>query len=179
MTASLFAPDGLTFVSGGTDTKVCLWDATSGTLRQRSDEQGYVGRHRGCILPGRPEGRGGESGRVAHPFQLEWACDLIGQYRKAGVACFLKQLGSTVFSDGRKLNFADNHSGDWSEWPKKVRVRQMPRCVPTSFHEKNIPLLGVDYNITANNTRIQLEVIDKIKKGRQACAQGVGDPKRK
>ena len=30
VTALAFAPDGQTFVSGGTDTKVCLWDATSG-----------------------------------------------------------------------------------------------------------------------------------------------------
>jgi protein gp37 len=48
--------------------------------------------------------QGGESGRGANPFQLEWAHDLIGQCREAGVACFLKQLGSTVLSDGRKLN---------------------------------------------------------------------------
>lgn len=70
--------------------------------------------------------QGGESGRRARPFDLEWASGLIGQCKELGVPCFLKQLGSHVVDSGNRLVFADGHAGDWSEWPERVRVRQMP-----------------------------------------------------
>src|SRR5262249_35006140 len=62
--------------------------------------------------------QGGESGRGASPFRLEWVLDLIHQCKKAGAAYFLKQLGSTVVSKDRRLTFSDGHAGDWSEWPE-------------------------------------------------------------
>ncbi len=70
--------------------------------------------------------QGGESGRKPHPFQVEWAHDLIRQCRTAGVPYFLKQLGSAVFYRGRPLKFADAHAGNWDEWPEEIRIRQMP-----------------------------------------------------
>jgi three-Cys-motif partner protein len=113
--------------------------------------------------------QGGESGRGSHPFQVEWALRLIGQCKEACVAYFLKQLGSTVFSGGRKLNFADGHAGDWSEWPRELRVRQMPRRVPAAPHEAANPLLGVERDIAANGARVPLEVTDAPNKGRQVA----------
>jgi protein gp37 len=59
--------------------------------------------------------QGGESGRKAHPFDLEWAIDMIEQCKDAGVAYFLKQLGSEVVSKGQKLTFNNSHAGDWSD----------------------------------------------------------------
>ena len=73
--------------------------------------------------------QGGESGRYARPFDLEWATELNGQCKEAGVAYFLKQLGSKVLSAGRRRQFHDGHAGDWSEWPKRLRVREMPRRI--------------------------------------------------
>lgn len=75
--------------------------------------------------------QGGESGRGASPFNVEWALDLIRQCREAGVAYFLKQLGSVVLRDGRRVTFADDHGGDWAEWPRELRVREMPEAGPT------------------------------------------------
>lgn len=77
--------------------------------------------------------QGGESGRGAQPFRLEWALDQIGQCRKAGIAYFLKQLGGTVFFGDERLRFQDGHAGDWSEWPADVRVREMPRRVRGAY----------------------------------------------
>ena len=77
--------------------------------------------------------QGGESGRSAHPFHLEWALDLIEQCQHAGVAYFLKQLGSTVFSEDQRLRFRDSHAGDWSEWPDEVCVRAMPRHIMSTL----------------------------------------------
>ena len=71
--------------------------------------------------------QGGESGRGATPFQIEWALDLMHQCREAGASYFLKQLGSVVFRDGQRVSFEDGHGGDWTEWPKELRVRQMPK----------------------------------------------------
>lgn len=67
---------------------------------------------------------GGESGNK--PFRLEWAIDLIGQCKKAGVPYFLKQLGTVVYRCGERVRFRDHHAGDWSEWPAEIRVREMP-----------------------------------------------------
>lgn len=70
--------------------------------------------------------QGGESGRLARPFDLAWARCLIDQCAERGLPYFLKQLGSHVVEDGRRLIFADGHAGDWSEWPSFLQVRQMP-----------------------------------------------------
>ncbi|MEO8207089.1 MAG: DUF5131 family protein [Chthoniobacterales bacterium] len=69
---------------------------------------------------------GGESGSGAKPFQLDWARDIIGQCRTAGVAPFVKQLGAAPFEGDRPLNLRDSHGGDWEEWPTDVRVREFP-----------------------------------------------------
>ncbi len=81
--------------------------------------------------------QGGESGQGATPFHTEWALNLIQQCREAGVAYFLKQLGTVVFSGEKRLTFENGHGGDWSEWPKALRVRKMPKLVRRSL--KNRP----------------------------------------
>lgn len=52
--------------------------------------------------------------------------DLIERCRHHDVPYFLKQMGSHVVDGSGRLSFEDNHAGDWSEWPKSVRVREMP-----------------------------------------------------
>lgn len=69
---------------------------------------------------------GGESGHGARTFDLRWATDLIERCRNHDVPYFLKQLGSQVVDGSMRLTFEDNHAGDWDEWPKSVRVRQLP-----------------------------------------------------
>ena len=110
---------------------------------------------------------GGESGHGARPMDLAWARGLVGQCQAAGVACFVKQLGSEPMSglgdqdlyeelielaqtpggvrlsdqhgstfrrdtDGRRLGhylkFHDPKGGNPSEWPNKLRVREMPQA---------------------------------------------------
>jgi protein gp37 len=70
--------------------------------------------------------QGGESGPKPRSFDIEWAAQLIRQCRRSDVPFFLKQLGGTVMSNGTRLPLSDHHGGDWSEWPKELRVRQMP-----------------------------------------------------
>lgn len=74
--------------------------------------------------------QGGESGHNAYPFHIEWAVDLIGQCEQNGVAYFLKQLGTVVHRNGARVRFEDHHAGDWTEWPKELRVRQLPIAQP-------------------------------------------------
>mgnify|MGYP002630215979 CR=1 FL=1 len=71
---------------------------------------------------------GGESGAKARckPFQLEWARELRDICREAGVAFFLKQLGSNAFLNGEPIALANRHGGDWQEWPEDLRVREFP-----------------------------------------------------
>jgi protein gp37 len=111
---------------------------------------------------------GGESGSSACPFRLEWALDLIEQCNQAGVAYFLKQLGSMVLSKDQRLRFQDSHGGDWSEWPNGVRVRQMPRrfvatlCSEPFAQNRNGKTWEAD-------PRIPLELVEDGSKGRQAA----------
>ena len=65
------------------------------------------------------------------PFDLAWARDILRQCREAGVACFVKQMGAKPFENGAPLKLADPHGGDWSEWAKDLRVREMPGAFQT------------------------------------------------
>lgn len=75
---------------------------------------------------------GGESGPGARPFDIGWARSVIAQCKAAGVACFVKQVGSApIFTWDPEQDAApklrDRKGGDWSEWPEDLRVREMPR----------------------------------------------------
>jgi protein gp37 len=72
---------------------------------------------------------GGESARPrskARPFHLEWAFDALAQCRAAGVACFIKQLGSNPYYHGKPLRLRHWKGGDMTEWPAELRVRELP-----------------------------------------------------
>ena len=71
--------------------------------------------------------QGGESGQKARPFDIQWARELRDLCRQHGTPYFLKQLGSHVVCNGKRLFFEDNHAGDWAEWSKDLRVREVPR----------------------------------------------------
>ena len=72
---------------------------------------------------------GGESGRGARPFHIEWARSLRDQCREAGVAFFLKQLGAFPRFDRDEFDLflRDRKGGDPAEWPEDLRVREYPR----------------------------------------------------
>jgi protein gp37 len=94
---------------------------------------------------------GGESGARARPCDVAWIRSLVQQCQAAGVACFVKQLGSKPidkeyfaeasamfesqwgFKPGLKNQIEectfrpnDKKGGDLSEWPEHLRVRQFP-----------------------------------------------------
>jgi protein gp37 len=60
---------------------------------------------------------GGESGPGARPFDVAWARETIRQCRKAGVACFVKQMGSFVRERNDMLS-AEPDPPDPSYWPE-------------------------------------------------------------
>lgn len=81
---------------------------------------------------------GGESGAKARPCNLVWIRSVVEQCQRAGVSCFVKQLGSNpvqfpltneTFCDGTfpRSRFKDKKAGDPSEWPPDLRVREWPR----------------------------------------------------
>jgi protein gp37 len=71
---------------------------------------------------------GGESGPHARPMMNEWARYLVDQCRAAGVAPFVKQLGT---DNAKRFGLHDRHGGDMSEWTDKrlegLDVREFPR----------------------------------------------------
>lgn len=118
----------------------------------------------GCYGPGSPAQEfagkpqidwlivGGESGPGARPCRVEWVRSVVEQCRAAGVACFVKQLGSNPtwtywagkpmvpieqpycatsheYPDGiqAKTRLRDKKGGGPSEWPEDLRVREFPR----------------------------------------------------
>lgn len=84
---------------------------------------------------------GGESGPKARPFNVKWARSLRDQCRSAGVAYFLKQLGSHVIDAnvgwpegtkmpaiGGRVMLRDSHGGEEAEWPEDLQgCREFPR----------------------------------------------------
>lgn len=85
---------------------------------------------------------GGESGRWARPFNVEWARDLVKQCRTGGAKPFVKQMGDRPiisaadlavsrwrFLDERTQNwtrFLTAAGGDPADWPEDLRVREFP-----------------------------------------------------
>jgi protein gp37 len=72
---------------------------------------------------------GGESKQgksEPRPYDILWARTLLAQCRAAGVPCFIKQFGSIVYDDGRRMHFEDGHGGNMEEWPEDLRVRECP-----------------------------------------------------
>jgi protein gp37 len=81
--------------------------------------------------------QGGESGHGANAFDVDWAYSVIRDCRAHGVPYFLKQLGAVVRSNESRLTFNDAHAGDWSEWPTRLRVRQLPKLATRPSHNAN------------------------------------------
>lgn len=123
--------------------------------------------------------QGGESGRGASQFQLLWALDMIRQCREGGVPYFLKQLGSVVFSGGRRLAFEDNHAGDWSEWPTEIRVRQMPHTGPAGGPGVSDPAGAVAAAPAPVGPRVPLVVIEPPSNRREAALKAWETRRRK
>jgi protein gp37 len=108
------------------------YDALAGNAYYRDGEHGLGGGPRVDWLI-----VGGESGPGARRFDLAWARSVVEQCREAGVACFVKQLGSnpqcgscldgSVCWCGERLAYIkDRKGGDMAEWPEDLRVREVP-----------------------------------------------------
>lgn len=67
---------------------------------------------------------GGESGPGARQCDKGWIESIIEQCKAAGVACFVKQLGSREASPG------DRKGSDVLFWPEHLRVREYPAVQP-------------------------------------------------
>lgn len=63
---------------------------------------------------------GGESGPGARRMELDWAAALVDQCRSAGIAAFVKQLGSA---------HGPHKGGDMTTWPAELQVREYPAGV--------------------------------------------------
>lgn len=66
---------------------------------------------------------GGESGPGARPCRIEWIESTIEQCQRAGVACFVKQLGARPCNSSGWLN-CGGKGNDMSRWPASLRVRE-------------------------------------------------------
>jgi protein gp37 len=78
---------------------------------------------------------GGESGKGARRFNLEWAASIINQCHAAHVSVFMKQLGANAWNGARglsKTKIFDRKGGDMSEWPESFRVRNFPQIQDTA-----------------------------------------------
>lgn len=74
---------------------------------------------------------GGESHQtrsLARGCDAEWIRHVVEQCQAAGVAVFVKQVGSNAFNlrPQGPLRTVDPKGGDPSEWPQDLRVREMP-----------------------------------------------------
>ena len=75
---------------------------------------------------------GGESGPNARPCNVEWIRSVVAQGNAAGVATFVKQLGSNprrefTRSCGSEMDLRDKKGGDKSEWPSDLQIQNWPK----------------------------------------------------
>lgn len=79
---------------------------------------------------------GGESGPGARPCDVDCVREIVAQCRAAGVACFVKQIGSDPGYRGAggpgthspiRVRLRDPKGGDPAEWPEDLRVREFPQ----------------------------------------------------
>lgn len=57
----------------------------------------------------------------------DWVHGLIAECKAAGIACFVKQLGSNpVNGEGKPLILVHRAGADTSEWPQNLKVQQFP-----------------------------------------------------
>lgn len=78
---------------------------------------------------------GGESGHNARPCNVAWVRDIVRQCKAAGVACFVKQLGTAPTSGNGSLGgtidlslrkIKDKKGGDIAEFPADLQIREFP-----------------------------------------------------
>jgi len=86
---------------------------------------------------------GGESGSGGRPCNVKWIRSIVAQCLKAGVPCFVKQLGVKPIDDDpegsrcpqmtriyeRRIKLNDSKGSDPDEWPLDLRVRQVPQGI--------------------------------------------------
>ena len=101
-------------------------DGLTGYYDHAPDEEGLLGAWIDWVIVG------GESGPKARPCQVEWVRSLRDQCKAAGVACFVKQLGSRPWQAYEGVgpmpeHLRDPKGGDPAEWPSDLRVREFPR----------------------------------------------------
>jgi len=74
-----------------------------------------------------------ESPSKARPFDLAWARSIRDECKADGIAFFMKQFGSSPWSEGcdgdRRMIFKDPKGGDIDEFPEELRIRQFPDVV--------------------------------------------------
>lgn len=76
---------------------------------------------------------GGESGPSARPCNVEWIRSIVGQCKAAGVACFVKQVGSNPEWPPTECweksgPPKDHKGGNIDEFPPDLRVREFPNA---------------------------------------------------
>jgi protein gp37 len=76
---------------------------------------------------------GGESGKgdAIRTFEMSDAYDLIQQCKRAGVACFVKQMGTKPVLHGDEVNFKHWKGEAPEEWPAIFRVQEFPHALVT------------------------------------------------
>lgn len=118
--------------NGMTGQAVRTWDALRGCSTVHDPVFGAGG-----VAPAKLDWIiiGGESGPEARPFDIENARCTIAQCKAAGVACFVKQLGSNrtsslpdapTYRDQWLIDVKDKKGGDPAEWSWDLRVREYP-----------------------------------------------------
>lgn len=72
---------------------------------------------------------GGESGTNARPCMLKSIQSGIDFCRSNNISPFVKQLGAMPIYNDHPIVLKDGHGGNWDEWPKELRVRELPKII--------------------------------------------------
>jgi len=115
------------------DAVLCRWRSSENEGTRIGGRHEWTGLHWVIV--------GGESGYGARPCDVSWVRSVVAQCKAAGVACFVKQLGSKPTSTSDRISHRGDRSrrpcgfyrylnsskgGDPAEWPSDLHVREWP-----------------------------------------------------
>ena len=118
------------------------WDAKYKTPEEARAAGAYAEQKRQALLGAHVRlldwiivgGESSQGSAKARPFDLAWARSTVAQCKAAGVACFVKQLGSAPYEivhDGigshvEDYRCKDRAGADPAEWQDDIRVQEFP-----------------------------------------------------
>lgn len=114
-----------------------------------------------CIIGGES---GNDSGKFLYrPCEINWMKRIIHTCKEHKVKIFVKQLGTYL---AKQLELKDRHGGDINEWPKELRIREIPKVNTNQIIMKHMKTTKKNKEIKNELTPFKKKIADALHSGK-------------